>query len=293
MKLWFLVKESLRGYKSSRLSFFLTVFTCFISLCVLGIFAYLFLNAHLLVEQIKNRIEIEAFLDDSLSGAQCFDIFKEIKSYKEVKIAKFISQEEAKNRFIDETGIDFRSVLTSNPLPASITIELGDNYKNINVTNKFIRVLKNMDGISDVIFNQELLTSIQNRAYLFQKILLITFLLVTLATVYLISNTIKLNLFNRIDDIKTMRLVGAMPNFIKLPFIFEGIFMGFLGGFFASITIFGIDFGITQLISYTSLLSKKNLLLLCSAITVSGVIFGYFGSRISIRKFFRKTDLFV
>lgn len=293
MKLWFLIKESLRGYKASRLSFLLTVFTTFISLCVLGIFAYLFLNAHLLVRQIENRIEIEAFLDDTLSGEQCLEIFNDIKTYKEVSSVKFISKEEARKRFIQETGIDFQSIISNNPLPASILIELDSRYKNMETTTRFINVLKNIDGVTEVIFNQELLTSVQNRASLFQKILLITFFLVTLATISLIANTIKLNLYNRIDDIKTMRLVGAMPYFIRLPFIFEGIIVGFLGGFFAAMAILALDYGLAHFVVFNVLLSDQYLIMLCLAIIIFGIVFGYIGSRFSIRKFFKKTELFV
>lgn len=293
MKLWFLIKESLRGYKASRLSFLLTVFTTFISLCVLGIFAYLFLNAHLLVRQIENRIEIEAFLDDSLTGEQCLEIFNDIKTYKEVSSVKFISKEEARKRFIQETGIDFQSIISNNPLPASILIELDSRYKNMETTTRFINVLKNIDGVTEVIFNQELLTSVQNRASLFQKILLITFLLVTLATISLIANTIKLNLYNRIDDIKTMRLVGAMPYFIRLPFIFEGIIVGFLGGFFAAMAILALDYGLAHFVVFNVMLSDQYLIMLCLSIIIFGIVFGYIGSRFSIRKFFKRTELFV
>ncbi len=81
MAILFLLKESLRGYKSSKLPFFLTIFTCFISLSLLGIFSYLFLNASLLADDIKSRIEIELFLSDTLNTEESLNVKKIINKY--------------------------------------------------------------------------------------------------------------------------------------------------------------------------------------------------------------------
>ncbi len=131
--------------------------------------------------------------------------------------------------------------------------------------------------------------NIQEKASLFQRILLGIFILVTLATIYIISNIIRLNIFSRLDDINTMRLVGAKPYFIKLPFIFEGIIVGFLGGFLAVGSLIGLEFLIEYFFKIKSLMRTEHFIIVGFFLILCGIVFGYLGSLFSISKFFKKS----
>ncbi|MBM4174738.1 MAG: FtsX-like permease family protein [Ignavibacteria bacterium] len=289
MHIFFLLKESFSGYRRFKISFILSIFSLFVALSLLGLFAYLFLNAKFLVDDVKNRVEVEAFYKDTITETAAKDIQEQIKSWEGISDVHLITKGEAKNRFLSETGIDFKDILTFNPLPASITIEVNEKYLNREfIENLRIKLLES-GAITDVVFNQQFLDLIESRASTFQTILIVVFSIVMLATIILISNTIRLALYNKIDVINTMRLVGATHNFIKLPFLIEGIIVGVLSGIFAAAAVFVFNYAFNKILIVESYVDFRNLLLLCLSLIILGGIFGFFGSFISIKKFFKQS----
>jgi len=289
MHIFFLLKESFSGYRRFKISFILSIFSLFVALSLLGLFAYLFLNAKFLVDDVKNRVEVEAFYKDTITETAAKDIQEQIKSWEGISDVHLITKGEAKNRFLSETGIDFKDILTFNPLPASITIEVNEKYLNREfIENLRIKLLES-GAITDVVFNQQFLDLIESRASTFQTILIVVFSIVMLATIILISNTIRLALYNKIDVINTMRLVGATHNFIKLPFLIEGIIVGVLSGIFAAAAVFVFNYAFNKILIVESYVDFRNLLLLCLSLIILGGIFGFFDSFISIKKFFKQS----
>ncbi len=291
MRILFLIKESLSGYRRYKLSFFLTVFSIFIAISLLGFFTYLFVNAQLLVKEIKNRVQVEAFFYNYATEEQAQQLIKELTKIEGISKVSYISKEEAKNRFIKETGIDFKEILNYNPLPASLTIEIKPQYIHQDYINTLKKVLLDSRLISDVVFNQQFLQEIESRTLTFQKILIVILLIVVLSTVILISNTIRLAMQNKIDVINTMRLVGATHLFIELPFLLEGILVGFLGGFLASVLIYTLHILISKLVIIELLIDKYSLVLILTGTICLGSFLGFTASYFTIKKFL-KTSVF-
>ncbi len=289
MRLGFLIRESLSGYKRYKMSFFLTVFSIFIALSLLGFFAYIFVNAQLLVHNIKNRVEIEVFLYDSVSEHQVDSLLKTISSIDRISKVKYISKEEAKQRFIKETGIDFYEVLTYNPLPASFTIEISPTHSNIEFIDSLKAYLKKTNLVSDIIYNQEFLDEVESRTATFQKILIIIFSVVIISTILLISSTIRLALNNKLDVINTMRLVGATHLFIELPFLIEGIIVGFLAGLLSSLSLYGLHLLLKKIIIVELLITNKVFAYILVSIVLLGILLGLLGSYFTIKKFLKQS----
>lgn len=289
MRILFLLRESLSGYRRYKLSFFLTVFSIFIAISLLGFFTYLFVNAQLLVKEIRNRVHVEAFFYNYVSNSQADSLIKKLSQIEGVSKITYISKEEARERFIRETGIEFKEILSYNPLPASITIEINSSYLNKNYIDSLKKILHATNLISDVVFNQEFLDEIESRTSTFQKILLIVFSIVIISTILLISNTIRLAMQNKIDVINTMRLVGATHLFIELPFLIEGVIVGFLGGFFAAIFVYLIHLVLDRIIIIELLITHKTLVVILIGIIGLGSILGLLGSYFTIKKFLKRS----
>jgi len=289
MRIFFLLKESLSGYRRYKLSFFLTVFSIFIAISLLGFFSYLFINAQLLVNEVRNRVQVEAFFYNYVSDSKADSLIKELYKIEGVSKISYISKEQAKQRFIKETGIDFRDVLNYNPLPASITIEIESKFINKDYISALKKFLLESNLVTDVIYNQEFLDEIETRISTFQKILIIIFAIVSISTVLLVSNTIRLAMQNKIDVINTMRLVGATHLFIELPFLIEGIIVGLLGSLFAALLVYGLHIFISELIIIEILITKKDLLTLLFIIISFGSILGFLGSFFTIKKFLKES----
>ncbi|MGB9665576.1 MAG: cell division protein FtsX [Ignavibacteria bacterium] len=289
MRILFLLKESLSGYRRYKLSFFLTVFSIFIAISLLGFFAYLFINAQLLVNEIRNRVQVEAFFYNYVSESKADSLINELYKIEGISKVNYISKEKAKQRFIKETGIDFKEVLNYNPLPASITIEIQSDYLSKEYISNLRKFLIQTNLISDVIYNQEFLDEIEARTSTFQKILIIIFTIVSISTILLVSNTIRLAMQNKIDVINTMRLVGATHLFIELPFLIEGIIVGFLGSLFAALFVYGLHILISKLIIIEVLITKRNLILLLISTVIFGSLIGFLGSFFTIKKFLKES----
>ncbi|MFN4111098.1 MAG: cell division protein FtsX [Ignavibacteria bacterium] len=289
MRILFLLKESLSGYRRYKLSFFLTVFSIFIAISLLGFFTYLFLNAQLLVKEIRNRVQVEAFLYSYVNDSQADSLIKKLYLIEGISKINYISKEEARKRFIKETGIEFKEILSYNPLPASLTIEINPNYLNRPYIDSLKKVLTSTNLISDVIYNQEFLDVIETRTSTFQKILIIIFSIVSISTILLISNTIRLAMQNKIDVINTMRLVGATHLFIELPFLIEGIIVGFLGGLFAAAFVFIMHILLNRIVIIELLITQKTLILILAGIIGLGSLLGLLGSYFTIKKFLKQS----
>ncbi len=289
MRILFLLKESFSGYKRFKISFILSIFSLFVALSLLGIFSYLFLNTKSLVDEVKNKVEIEAFLKKSLTNIDAIKLRDEIRSWEGISKVHLITREEAEKRFLKETGIQFRDILSYNPLPASLSIEVRQNFINRNFIKNLKIKLKETNEITDIIFNQQFLDLIESRASTLQNILIVVFSIVMLATIILIANTIRLALYNKLDVINTMRLVGATHLFIKLPFLIEGIFVGIIAGILAAATVALFNYVFNRFLILESLITINNLLLLCFGLVIFGGLFGFLGSLISIKKFFKQS----
>lgn len=289
MRILFLLKESLSGYRRYKLSFFLTVFSIFIAISLLGFFAYLFINAQMLVNEVRNRVQVEAFFYNYVSESKADSLIEKLYKIEGISKVNYISKEKAKQRFIKETGIDFKEVLNYNPLPASITIEIQSEYISKEYITGLKKFLLQTNLISDVIYNQEFLDEIEARTSTFQKILIIIFAIVSISTILLVSNTIRLAMQNKIDVINTMRLVGATHLFIELPFLIEGIIVGFLGSLFAALFVYGLHILISKLIIIEVLITKRNLMLLLISTVIFGSLIGFLGSFFTIKKFLKES----
>lgn len=289
MRILFLLKESLSGYRRYKLSFFLTVFSIFIAISLVGFFSYLFINAQLLVKDIRNRVHVEAFFYNYVKDSEADSLIKSLNRIEGITKVNYISKEEARNRFIKETGIEFKEILSFNPLPASITIEISSNYVSKDFIDSLKKYLFKSNLISDVIYNQEFLDEIESRTSTFQKILIIIFSVVSISTILLVSNTIRLAMQNKIDVINTMRLVGATHLFIEMPFLIEGALVGFLGGLLAAVFVFIMHLLLSRIVIIELLITKEILIMISAGIILLGSLLGLLGSYFTIKKFLKKS----
>ena len=237
MSLSYIFKESLSGFRKVKVSGIITIFTITVSLLLLGIFLLVLENINDIVQNIRDRIEIEVFLKERLTSVEKDSIYKRVAIIPGIKTLKFISKEEASKIFRQEFGEDVNKVLDFNPLPESYKITLKDEYKNSGNVQQITNQLKDMEGIDDVIYRKTLLELLDRRARLFSEISLIIGVVIGLISIFLISNTIRLIIYSKRKMIETMKLVGATGSFIKAPFIIEGLFHGFLAGIIASIVL--------------------------------------------------------
>lgn len=285
MQLRYVIREGFSGFKRAKLSMFAAVFTICVSLLLLSFFTILFLNANSIVESLREKVEMEAFLNEQLSNDQITEVKGLIEMLDGVREVHYISKEEAARIFKEQFGEDIYKVLNFNPLPASLKIFLKDGYKTAKRAEIIYEQVKSIKGVDDIIYRKQLLEMLDQRAMLFLWIILGIGIFIALSSIILVANTIRLAIYAKRKIIQTMKLIGATRSFIRTPFLLEGFLQGLLGGTIAAGVIF-IVFNYLELWLTFHLTEFVRVQPHYYAIIIGlGCLLGLLGSMISVRRF--------
>jgi len=273
----------------------ITLGTIALSFLVLGIFLIIIVNAKGLIEEWRSRIRITVYLVDSMNGEQITRFQEKIRGYGEVQEVSYRSKEEAlktlEERLQGRKGL--LKGLPRNPLPASVEIQLKPEYQNSIGVQRLVEKLRGLPQIEDLQYGSEWVEKFSAFIVLLQVLGLALGGLLLASTIFVISNTIRLNIFARREEIEIMRSVGATGLFIRAPFYIEGILQGFVGASLAVLMLF-IFFHLFVAEVYTpweSLLGSFPLFFLTAeqtaALALGGVALGFLGTQVSVGRYLR------
>ncbi len=280
MSFWFTIREGFKGFSRARLSTTLTIISIFFSHYMIALFLMASFNFERWVEDFRGRVELEVFLEPGTTDNEAQQLRRQMMRFSEVEKSRYISKKEAAARFEKEFGRNIFDVLQSNPLPTSIVLNLKPPYRRAAALEKLTKKLETLSFVDEVVYPRRviaLLDRYMKVVYLAGAMLLLLLLLITFVLIY---NTIRLTIFARRDIIEIMQLVGARRNFIKRPFIIEGLLQGFIG---ASLSMAGAwgSLHLAQKYIWASLDFKAPYLLL---VLLSGLLIGYISAGLSVAK---------
>lgn len=246
----FVIKESFKLILRSKLNFFLNLIS--LTLCVLLIVLsfYLIRASKFLQEYVQQNISLNIFIKDNVSDESLNNFAEQLKNQPFTSKIEFISKERAAEIFLKETGEDFRKILDYNPLPASYTLYLKNEYTNNDSLKKIMSAIQMEEIVTEVVSKMEFL---QKLIAFSEKVKLYIFIFtgfMLLVSIYLVYSTVKLILNSKYEELETMKLVGAKLSTIKLPIIFNIILIGLLSGAismlisFSVISYFNIDYNL-------------------------------------------------
>ena len=149
---------------------------------------------------------------------------------------------------------------------------------------------KSWNRVGEVVFNEPVLAKVHQNLNMLNTTGLVLGIIVIMAALFLVANTIRLTIYARRLLIRTMKLVGATDTFIRRPFIVEGVLQGLIAGIVASSVVVGLY---SVLSAYLPQLSLSTLLtiLLVLGVTIAGVGLGWLGSAFAVRRFIRNVQL--
>ena len=286
----YLLKEGIRGIFLHGFMSFAAVCVTVACLLIVGSFSILIYNVNIMVEALNQTNEIMAYVDDTLSDAEARSIGTKINMIDNVLQADFINREDALDRFVSDHKDEESSFggLEASDLRHRFRVVLEDNR----LIEETDMAIQNVPGVVKTRAEYELaegFATLQDVLHIVSLGIIAVLLVVSLL---IISNTVKLAMYDRKDEIAIMKMVGATNGFIRLPFIVEGFTLGMIGAALA----FGIEWvmydGMVNKISQVDALRLFNfvpfeeLLVPMMAVFVSaGLFVGIVGSWTSIRKF--------
>lgn len=285
MAFFYTIKEGFTGFKRARLSSVITIFTMTISLLLLGLFAIIYRNTNQIIQSFRDKVEMEVFISIETDSVETQRIQETMLDIAGVSSAAYISKDEAAKIFKKEFGEDINAVLDFNPLPASFKVRLSDAYKNSDSAKVVYQALTKVNGVDDVVYRKVLLEILDRRVKVFIGASAAIGGTLLIATIFLISNTIRLTIYAKRKMINTMKLVGATRQFIRMPFLIEGMLHGLLGGLLSAGFIWGIIYIAKHFISAE--LSEFFIVntYFYGIMIGSGILLGLLGSSWSVKRF--------
>lgn len=288
--LLYIVTDAFRSLRENSVTTALTAVTLGVSLSIFSIFIFVFVNLNAAINSWGDRTQIVAYIKDGSEAPE--KIREAVLSIPGVTSAEFVSKDRALAELKDELkghemvleGVD------SNPLPASIEIKVGGLYKNPGAVSTVVARLKQMGWAEDVQFNREWIEKISGLLGFIELAAAFMGFFLAAATIFIISNTIRLAVYARKDEIEIMRLVGASDRFIKVPFFIEGVVQGFAGGVIALlITGAGRYLVVAKVPPYFNFIVQTPfpVPVIVVMLVAAGVLMGVAGSLISMARFLK------
>lgn len=225
--LGFIAEEAVASLKRSGWMSWVVICTMAASLTILGGFWMLTDDLNLLAKAIGSKVEIMVFLKDDAS-IQALE--SDIRALPGVDSITVVSKDEAWKALQKDlkTSMRFDNLLETNPLPNALKIKVVDPKDTPELANK----ISVMPGVEELNYGKELLKKIQQAAGFLRFLGIAITALLSVATLAVMSNTIRLTVQNRRREIEIMQLVGASDGFIRWPFLLEGVFFGLAGAAF-------------------------------------------------------------
>ena len=285
----YLIKEGVRGIFLHGFMSFAAVCVTVACLLIVGSFSALTYNATLIVEDLNKTNEILAYVDSDLPDAEAKSVGTKINRVANVHKAKFVSREEALQNFIaDHEGNESLSGVAAEDLRHRFVVTLEDNA----LMKQTVKQIENIPGVAKVNSNYELAAGFSTIQQVLQIASLAVIAVLLVVSLLIISNTVKLAMYDRRDEIAIMKMVGATNGFIRLPFVVEGFTLGMAGA--------GLAFGLEWMM-YDALVLRieevdtlklfsfvpfdELLLPMVAVFAFAGIFVGMVGSWTSIRKF--------
>ena len=285
----YLLKEGFRGIFTHGFMSFAAICVTVACLVIVGSFSVLAYNLDIMVEDLNKTSEILVYIDSSLSDAEARSIGTKINLLDNVLQATYVSREEALQDFIaDHDGDTAFNGVQASDLRHRYVVTLEDNSK----MEQTDAQLKQLPGVADTSAAYELaegFTTIQNVLHIVCSAIIAVLLVISLL---IISNTVKLAMYDRRDEIAIMKMVGATNGFIRLPFIVEGFSLGMIG----AIAAFGLEWAgydaviakiaeVDALQLFKMVPFQELLIPMVVIFAAAGMFVGIVGSWTSIRKF--------
>lgn len=285
---FYFLRQALISLTRNALMSLASIGTMVVSLVLLGMFLMMIASLGNIVTSLESKVEVTAFLKDSASLAEIEKLRSEIGKMEGVKEVVFIPKGEAFQELKEKMGNKSKvlAAVKSNPLPNSFEIKA----KQPEQVSVIAKELVNFKEIEEIKYGQEVVQKLFALTKVLRWTGITLIVLLTLATIYIIVNTIRLTVFARRKEIKIMKLVGATDWFIRWPFLIEGMLLGLVGAIVAVLLLresyvviitrvqealpfipLGGDGGEVANLSYWLLLV--------------GILIGAIGSTISLRKF--------
>lgn len=292
-RLSYFVGRAVLNMRQNTLVNILTVRTITLALLIVSLFLLVYVNLETTADEWSGKIQVVAYLDKEPLPQDLSVMMNRIKAIDGTAGVAYVSKVKAMERFRSRLKGQ-ESLLDGVPadvLPASLEITLKRKTREDVAMDAYVRQLKKVPGIDEVQYGEEWVRRFN--AFMnfvrFAGALLGAFLL--LAVLFIVSNTIKLTIYARKDELEVMELVGATSLFIKTPFLIEGAVQGAIGALLSQLILVASYYGFlhsaNNFLNFSGAVSGLSFLppSYVAGIFGGGIALGFLGSIFSLKHF--------
>lgn len=291
-----LVFFSARAVANLRQNIFVslvTVGTISLSLLIAALFLLVYVNLEGMAEGWSDKVQVTAYFNEEPSPLAVAALKGRVKAIPGTTKVVFVSQVEAEKRLRGRLKgqESLLEGITADVLPASLEISLDRGHRESASVASYVTALKQIQGITEVQYGEEWVKRFNSFMNLFRLMGTLLGGFLAIAVLFIVSNTIKLTIYARKDELELLGLVGATRFFIKAPFLIEGVLQGALGAVISLVALLLCYFtflknaanflGVNPAAAGLSFLPVPHL----AAILCGGVLLGFIGSLTSLKRF--------
>lgn len=287
----YFLKEAFRSFFRNGWMTIASILTVTLSLFILGMFMTTVWNLNHAASYLENQVELSVYLKDGLTSEQIHAVEQKIKSAPQTKSVAFVNKDQALAEFKDRLGDQsyLLDSLNGNPLPSSFTVV----YETPSGVHHGAELFVGYPEVESVQYGQETIEKLFQFTQIVRIGGMILIIFLAFATIFIVSNTIRLTVYARRKEIEIMKYVGATNGFIRWPFLLEGMILGTIGAIFAGICLWQLyvwalrelvanGFAFLPLIPVYPFIAQVAAILL-----VAGILIGVVGSAISVHKYMK------
>lgn len=283
-------KEGFRNIFSHGFMSTAAVIIMFVCLLLTGTVALFAHNINLSIIELQKSSQIVVFVDEELSTREAKEIGGDFEAIPNIATIKFQSRDEALEAYRLELGEDAVILDTfdssNNPLRNGFILTLVDPT----LADQTLSEIESVDGVARVRADEDTISKLVQAQRVFNIVAIAMVVGLAFISVFIVSNTVKLAMFARREEISIQKMVGATNWFIRWPFVIEGMVLGLVAGvlaFFAEWAVYTEIASVAMgVIPYFNMLPFEQLRwLVLGVFAGAGVLFGIGGSVTSIRKF--------
>ena len=285
----YLIREGIRGIFQHGFMSFAAICVTVACLIIVGSFSLILYNVNTMVVDLEKENQILVYIEDTYTEAEAKSVGSQINLIGNIEKAEFVSREQALENFLAEQGETamFEGV-KADTFRDRFVVTLEDNT----LMRDTVTELENLEGVAKVQAHDELAEGFTTLRSVVQIVSIALIAILLVVSLFIISNTVKLAMYDRKEEIAIMKMVGATNGFIQLPFVVQGFVMGAVSAIIAFGAVWGMyDLLVAQInqVDAMQLFQFVRFVdiiwVMVATYVVSGLLVGILGSVMSIRKF--------
>ena len=231
----------------------LTILSISIGLSIFCSFLLITFNIDSFMKQWSSSFGLVVYLDNEIGNGNMQELETYFQQDSELSNIKYVSADEA----LDEvrTSLGANAVIlddfNENPLPSTFELQLGNGLIDSTLVRQKADSIKQLPGVNDVQYGEQWLASLNTISDTLKMVAIFFASAIFISTVFTTYNTIKIFFYRRMEELKTLKLLGATNAFARTPFLIEGLFIGIIGGTISSVLVFALSsFTATRIVEF-------------------------------------------